>query len=78
MIIITDQKFRYALINTQILPETVTNSMVMGDIAWLDFDRIRGDDLAISVRSERSDTQTGMKRKRTDENAVENDEGSAG
>ncbi|KAF9070889.1 mediator complex subunit MED14-domain-containing protein [Rhodocollybia butyracea] len=55
VIIITDEEFSYALINTQIIPGTLTNSMVMGDIAWLDFSRIKTDDISINVHMDRTD-----------------------
>lgn len=41
MLVITDEKFRYALITTKVLTDSMYASMVMEDIAWLDLDRIR-------------------------------------
>ena len=40
MLVITDEKFRYALITTKVLTDSMYASMVMEDIAWLDLDRI--------------------------------------
>ena len=38
--------------------------MVMEDIAWLDFSRIHGEELAISAHTTQSDFMVGTKRKR--------------
>lgn len=48
VLVITDQDFRYALISAKVLPETMYTEMIMGDIGWLNVDRIHGDDLAIT------------------------------
>jgi mediator of RNA polymerase II transcription subunit 14 len=74
VIIITDEEFRYALINTEVITDTLTNSMVMGDIAWLDFSRIKSDDPNITVRT---DPLGSMKGRRLDEKAP-TDQPSAG
>lgn len=78
VIIITDEEFRYALINTEVMADTLTNSMVMGDIAWLDFSRIKSDDLTITVRTDRVDPHIAMKRRRSEEKAPKTDLPSAG
>ncbi|KAF8893946.1 mediator complex subunit MED14-domain-containing protein [Infundibulicybe gibba] len=64
VLVITDERFRYALITTKILSETMYANMIMEDIAWLDFDRIHGDDITISTRSDNATAQIGIKRKR--------------
>lgn len=40
VLVITDERFRYALITTKVLTDSMYASMVMEDIAWLDLDRI--------------------------------------
>jgi hypothetical protein len=42
VIVITDEAFQYALITTSVISDSIYGSMVMEDIAWLDFGRIRG------------------------------------
>lgn len=61
---ITNEQFRYALITTKVLSESMYANMVMEDIAWLDFDRIHGEDIVITPQTDRSDPRIGMKRKR--------------
>jgi len=41
VIVVTDERFQYALITTTILTESMFGGMTLEDIAWLDFDRIR-------------------------------------
>ncbi|KAM6502426.1 Mediator complex subunit MED14 domain containing protein [Amanita muscaria] len=41
VLVITDEKFRYALITTKVLTDSIYPTMVMEDIAWLDLDRIQ-------------------------------------
>ncbi|KAJ4468331.1 MED14-domain-containing protein [Lentinula aciculospora] len=78
VIIISDEEFKYALINTQVMRNTITNSMVMGDIAWLDFSRLRNDDLQISVRTDRPDSRPGLKRGHSNEKVPSIEQPSAG
>lgn len=78
VIIITDEEFRYALIDTTVMPDTLTNSMVMGDIAWLDFSRIKSDDITITVRTDRVDPRVGMKSRRSEEKVSTVEKPSAG
>ncbi|KAJ7690643.1 MED14-domain-containing protein [Mycena rosella] len=52
VLVITDEEFRYALITTRVLPGTMYGNLVMEDIAWLDFDRIHGGDIAITAHSD--------------------------
>ncbi|KAF8170264.1 mediator complex subunit MED14-domain-containing protein [Mycena galopus ATCC 62051] len=52
VLVITDKEFRYALITTAVLPGTMYGNLVMEDIAWLDFDRIHGGDIAITAHSD--------------------------
>ncbi|KAJ7188529.1 mediator complex subunit MED14-domain-containing protein [Mycena filopes] len=52
VLVITDKEFRYALISTRVLTGTMYGNLVMEDVAWLDFDRIHGGDIAITVHSD--------------------------
>lgn len=40
VLVITDERFKYALITTKVQSESMYGNMVLEDIAWLDFDRI--------------------------------------
>ncbi|KAJ7287402.1 mediator complex subunit MED14-domain-containing protein [Mycena rebaudengoi] len=48
VLVIDDEEFRYALINTSVLSGTMYGNIIMEDVAWLDFDRIHGGDIAIT------------------------------
>ncbi|KAF5386160.1 hypothetical protein D9615_002363 [Tricholomella constricta] len=72
VLVITDECFRYALITTRILTESMFSHMIMEDIAWLDFDRIHGEDIMITAHSSRSDLRIG-KRKRDSDDVVAKD-----
>ncbi|KAG6920079.1 hypothetical protein DXG01_010147 [Tephrocybe rancida] len=63
VLVITDERFRYALITTRIMTESMYTDMIMEDIAWLDFDRIHGEEIVISAHTGSSDMRIG-KRKR--------------
>ncbi|KAJ7755751.1 mediator complex subunit MED14-domain-containing protein [Mycena maculata] len=52
VLVINDEEFRYALITTRVLTGTMYGNLVMEDIAWLDFDRIHGGDIAITAHSD--------------------------
>ncbi|KAJ7928568.1 mediator complex subunit MED14-domain-containing protein [Mycena leptocephala] len=52
VLVINDKEFRYALITTRVLPGTMYGNLVMEDIAWLDFNRIHGGDIAITAHSD--------------------------
>ncbi|KAJ4500264.1 mediator complex subunit MED14-domain-containing protein [Lentinula lateritia] len=78
VIMISDEDFKYALINTQVVRTTITTSMVMGDIAWLDFSRLRNDDLTISVHVDRPDSRPVLKHRRSDEKVPPVEQPSAG
>jgi len=43
VLVVTDERFQYALITTRILTESMYASMVLEDIAWLDVSRIHED-----------------------------------
>ena len=43
MLVVTDERFQYALITTRILTESMYANMVLEDIAWLDVSRIHED-----------------------------------
>ncbi|KAF9484518.1 MED14-domain-containing protein [Pholiota conissans] len=40
VLVITDERFKYALITTTVQTDSMYGNMVLEDIAWLDFDRI--------------------------------------
>ena len=62
---ITDDRFRYALITIKVLTDSVYASMVMEDIAWLDLDRIQSAGRP-TEETEDATVKVGMKRKRHD------------
>ncbi|KAG6886292.1 hypothetical protein C0993_006702 [Termitomyces sp. T159_Od127] len=62
VLVITDERFRYALITTRIISESMYADMIMEDIAWLDFDRIHSEDIIITAHSSRSDMSIGRRR----------------
>lgn len=47
VIVITDNEYRYALITTHVLSDSIYANMILEDIAWLDFARIHGEDVVI-------------------------------
>ncbi|KAH9894934.1 MED14-domain-containing protein [Cubamyces lactineus] len=65
VLVITDNDYRYALINVTVQRETMYNNMIMEDIGWLNVRRIHGDDVSVEpgVGPEPS---VGQKRKRED------------
>jgi mediator of RNA polymerase II transcription subunit 14 len=63
VLVITDDRFRYALITTRLLSETTYSNMIMEDIAWLDFSRIH-EEPAIQSNTTRTDVNIETKRKR--------------
>lgn len=70
VLVITDEQFRYALITTRVLSESMFSHMVMEDIAWLNFDRIHEEDIVVSAYP----SQSGIgKRKRDDEDGLARD-----
>ncbi|KAG6821038.1 hypothetical protein H0H93_007928 [Arthromyces matolae] len=58
VLVITDDRFRYALITTRVMTESMYAHMVMEDIAWLDFDRIHGEEVVITSHTGRSDSHS--------------------
>ncbi len=40
VLVVTAERFKYALITTKVQTESMYNNMTLEDIAWLDFDRI--------------------------------------
>lgn len=44
VVVITDEEFRYALIETTIVTDAIYASSTMDDIGWLDVHRLLGDD----------------------------------
>ena len=43
MLVVTDERFQYALITTRVLTESMYANMILEDIAWLDVSRIHED-----------------------------------
>lgn len=70
MIVITDEKFKFALVTTSTNRDAIFAHMNLEDIAWLDYDRIHKETLAVSKITEslNLDVRVGMKRKREAEN----------
>ncbi|KAJ7502829.1 mediator complex subunit MED14-domain-containing protein [Mycena galericulata] len=58
VLVINDEEFRYALITTRVLTGTMYGNLVMEDIAWLDFGRIHGGDIAITAHPDPSSRPT--------------------
>ncbi|KAI0768733.1 MED14-domain-containing protein [Trametes elegans] len=65
VLVITDNDYRYALINVKVQRETIYNSMVMEDIGWLNVRRIHGDDFTVEAGIG-PEPVVGQKRKRAD------------
>ncbi|KAF8972893.1 mediator complex subunit MED14-domain-containing protein [Flammula alnicola] len=63
VLVVTDERFRFALITTKVLSESMYGNMVLEDIAWLDFDRIH-DAALISTVDEKLKTGGNLKHKR--------------
>ena len=42
VLVLTDEEFRYALISTKVLSDTMLGDMIMEDIGWLDVRRMQG------------------------------------
>lgn len=70
VIVITDERFRFALITTSTNRDALFAHMVLDDIAWLDYDRIHKEALAVSKVTEglNPDMRVGMKKRREEEN----------
>lgn len=66
---VTDERFQYALITTSVIPESMFGSMILEDIAWLDFDRIH-DKANILVMDRDSNRREGINRQMEDENSI--------
>jgi mediator of RNA polymerase II transcription subunit 14 len=66
VIVVTDDKYRFALITTSTDREVMFAHMILQDIAWLDYDRIRKETLAVTKLTENlnSGVKAGMKRMR--------------
>ncbi|KAJ7647579.1 mediator complex subunit MED14-domain-containing protein [Roridomyces roridus] len=52
VLVISDDNFRYAFIETRVLPGTMYGNLVMDNLKWLDFKRIHGGDLTITAHSD--------------------------
>jgi mediator of RNA polymerase II transcription subunit 14 len=64
VLVIRDRGFNYALISTKILPESSSATMVMEDIAFLDFDSLHGENIVITAHSAEFDPHINMQRSR--------------
>ncbi|KAF8629115.1 hypothetical protein AX17_005701 [Amanita inopinata Kibby_2008] len=60
VLVITDERFRYALITTKVLTDSMYAHMLMEDIAWLDLDRIHNP----GQPNKQENLGAGVKRKR--------------
>jgi mediator of RNA polymerase II transcription subunit 14 len=69
VLVVTDERFQYALITTSVIPESMFGSMILEDIAWLDFDRIH-DKAKILVMDGGSNRREGINRQLEDENPI--------
>jgi len=49
VLLVADDQFRYALITTKAIPTASFPTMALEDIAWLDFDRIRGESMTSNL-----------------------------
>ncbi|KAG6829450.1 hypothetical protein H0H92_004510 [Tricholoma furcatifolium] len=65
VLVITDERFRYALITTRIMTESMYADMIMEDIAWLDFERIHGEEIVITSMDS-SDMRIGKRKRGSD------------
>ncbi|OSD01314.1 MED14-domain-containing protein [Trametes coccinea BRFM310] len=65
VLVITDNDYRYALINVKVQRETMYNNMIMEDIGWLNVRRIHGDEYTIEP-GVGPEPMVGQKRKRED------------
>ncbi|KAI8975875.1 MED14-domain-containing protein [Trametes punicea] len=65
VLVITDNDYRYALINVKVQRDTMYNNMIMEDIGWLNVRRIHGDDFAVEA-GVGPEPVAGQKRKRDD------------
>jgi mediator of RNA polymerase II transcription subunit 14 len=66
VIVVMDLEYRYALISTSIVPDSMFGNMIMEDIAWLDLARIHGDEAVRAVSANvPPGGHTGRKRKRS-------------
>ncbi|CDO75529.1 hypothetical protein BN946_scf184871.g10 [Trametes cinnabarina] len=63
VLVITDNDYRYALINVKVQRETMYNNMIMEDIGWLNVRRIHGDEFAVEPGAG-PEPVVGQKRKR--------------
>jgi len=68
VLVVTDERFQYALITTSVITEAMFGGMILEDIAWLDFDRIH-DKTNILVMDSDSNRREGINRQLEDENS---------
>jgi len=68
VLVVTDERFQYALITTSVITEAMFGSMILEDIAWLDFDRIHDKANVLPVDSD-SNRREGINRQMEDENS---------
>lgn len=67
VLVVTDEKFRYALISVKERRDSMYAELIMEDIGWLDVQRIHGEDFVVKHRSglDASGAPVGIKRKRS-------------
>lgn len=54
VLVLTEEEFRFALISVTVLTETPHANLIMGDIGWLDVNRIHGGDIIITHQSDQA------------------------
>lgn len=62
---ITDNDYRYALINVKVQRDTMYNNLIMEDIGWLDIHRLHTGDMVVEP-GHGPEPVVGQKRKRDD------------
>jgi mediator of RNA polymerase II transcription subunit 14 len=62
VLVVTDERFQYALITTRILTESMYANMVLEDIAWLDVSRIH-EDPVVNANPDKTTARVNINRK---------------
>lgn len=68
VLVVTDERFQYALITTSVIADSMFGSMILEDIAWLNFDRIH-DKANILVMDGDSTRREGINHRLEDESS---------
>ncbi|OJT12740.1 Mediator of RNA polymerase II transcription subunit 14 [Trametes pubescens] len=69
VLVITDNDYRYALINVKVQRDTMYNNLIMEDIGWLDIHRLHTGDMVVEP-GHGPEPVVGQKRKRDDRDEV--------